>query len=112
MSSPDQWRLLRRVDTTQLNNLFTVNPTTVITVRYGFNRFPNYSYDVSQGYNLTRLDFSPALVNQMPKAALPVPRRPDEQLVFTWAWPTTIRFTCMRPTTSPPASRSIWDATA
>ncbi|HEV1287966.1 MAG TPA: carboxypeptidase-like regulatory domain-containing protein, partial [Bryobacteraceae bacterium] len=39
VSSPDQWRLLRRVDTTQLNNTFSVNPTTVVTIRYGFNRF-------------------------------------------------------------------------
>ncbi len=67
-SSPNQWRLLRRVDTTQLNNLITVDPTTVVTVRYGFNRFPNYSYDVSQGFNLNSLNFSPALVNQVPKA--------------------------------------------
>lgn len=68
ISSPDQWRLQRRVDSTQFNNLFTVNPTTVIAVRYGFNRFPNYSYDMSQGYNLSALNFSPALVNQIPRA--------------------------------------------
>lgn len=65
VSSPDQWRLLRRVDTTQLNNLFTINPTTVLAVRYGFNRFPNYSYDVSQGYNLANLGFSPSFVSQV-----------------------------------------------
>ncbi len=40
------WRLLRRVDTTQLNNVFTINPTTVLAVRYGFNRFPNFDYKV------------------------------------------------------------------
>ncbi|MEI9974210.1 MAG: hypothetical protein WDO73_20465 [Ignavibacteriota bacterium] len=68
ISSPDQWRLQRRVDTTQFNNLFTVNPTTTIAVRYGFNRFPNYSYDMSQGYDLNQLKFSPALVNQIPKS--------------------------------------------
>jgi hypothetical protein len=68
ISTPDQWRLQRRVDTTQLNNLFTVTPTTVIAVRYGFNRFPNYSYDMSQGYNLNQLNFSPALVSQIPKS--------------------------------------------
>jgi hypothetical protein len=68
ISSPNQWRLLRRVDTTQFNNLFTVTPTTVVTVRYGFNRFPNYSYDMSQGYDLNQLKFSPALVGQVPKA--------------------------------------------
>ncbi len=68
VSSPDQWRLQRRVDSTQLNNLFTINATTVVTVRYGFNRFPNYSYDVSQGFDLNSLNFSPALVSQVPKA--------------------------------------------
>jgi hypothetical protein len=68
ISSPNQWRLQRRVDSTQFNSLFTVTPTTVVTVRYGFNRFPNYSYDMSQGYDLNALNFSPALVNQVPKA--------------------------------------------
>ena len=68
VSSPDQWRLLRRVDTTQLNNIFTINPTTVLTVRYGFNRFPNYSYDVSQGFNLSGLGFPASYVNQIPKS--------------------------------------------
>ncbi len=68
LSSPDQWRLLRRVDTTQFNNLITVNPTTVLAVRYGFNRFPNYSYDMSQGYNLNNLNFSPSFVSQVPAA--------------------------------------------
>jgi hypothetical protein len=67
LSSPNQWRLQRRVDTTQLNNLFTINPTTVLTVRYGFNRFPNYSYDVSQGFNLASLGFPSSLVNQVPR---------------------------------------------
>ncbi len=56
------------MDTTQLNNLFTLNPTTVLTVRYGFNRFPNYSYESSQGYDLASLGFSAGLVNQVPKA--------------------------------------------
>ncbi len=63
VSSPDQWRLLRRVDTTQLNNTFSLNPTTVLTVRYGFNRFPNYSYNVAQGFNLATLGFPASLVS-------------------------------------------------
>jgi len=63
VSSPDQWRLLRRVDTTQLNNTFSATPTTVVTVRFGFNRFPNYSYDVSQGFNLAKLGFPANYVN-------------------------------------------------
>ncbi len=68
VSSPDQWRLLRRVDSTQLNNLFTINPTTVLAVRYGFNRFPNYSYDVSQGFNLSSLGFPSSYVNAVPRS--------------------------------------------
>jgi hypothetical protein len=67
VSSPNQWRLQRRVDTTQLNSIMTLNPTTVLTLRYGFNRFPNYSYDVSQGFDLASLGFSPSLVSQVPK---------------------------------------------
>ncbi len=63
ISSPDQWRLLRRVDTTQLNNTFSVTPTMVVTVRYGFNRFPNYSYNVAQGYNISALGFPSSLVS-------------------------------------------------
>lgn len=65
VSSPDAWRLLRRVDTTQLNNTFSVNPTTVVTVRYGYNRFPNYSYNASQGYNVGSLGFPSSLVSQI-----------------------------------------------
>jgi trimeric autotransporter adhesin len=68
VSSPNQTRLLRRVDTTQLNNLFTINSTTVLTVRYGFNRFPNYSYDVSQGFDLGALGFPTSLTSQVSRS--------------------------------------------
>jgi hypothetical protein len=71
VSSPDQWRLLRRVDTTQFNNIMTVSPTTVLTVRYGFNRFPNYGYQVSQGYNLAQLGFDPGYIAQIPSPTFP-----------------------------------------
>lgn len=63
LSSPAGTELARRVDSTQLNNLFTINPTTILAVRYGFNRFPNYSYDKSQGYNLASLGFNPSFAN-------------------------------------------------
>jgi hypothetical protein len=58
-SSQSTWRLLRRVDATQLNNIFSINPTTVVTVRYGFNRFPNFDYNSSQGISPASLGFSP-----------------------------------------------------
>jgi hypothetical protein len=67
------WRLLRRVDTTQLNNLFTINPTTVVAVRYGFNRFPNFDYNSSQGFNVSTLGFSPtwSSISHGPAAEFP-----------------------------------------
>jgi hypothetical protein len=71
VSSPDQWRLNRRVDATQFNNTLTITPTTVATLRYGFNRFPNYGYQVSQGYNLASLGFSPSYVAQVASPTFP-----------------------------------------
>ena len=49
------------------------DPDTVLTVRYGFNRFPNYSYDVEPGFQSGSLGFSPSLVNQVPKALAQFP---------------------------------------
>lgn len=71
VSSPDQWRLLRHVDATAFNSVLTVSPTTVVTVRYGFNRFPNLGYQVSQGFNLATLGFSPAYVAAVPSPTFP-----------------------------------------
>jgi hypothetical protein len=64
-STTDGWRLLRRVDTTQLNNIFTLDPTTVLAVRYGFNRFPNYDYNSSQGFNIASLGFNSSFANSV-----------------------------------------------
>lgn len=71
-SSPDQWRLLRTVNATQLNNVFTLSPTLVLSVRYGFNRFPNYGYQVSSGYNLASLGFSPTFTNEVISPVFPL----------------------------------------
>ena len=71
VSSPDQWRLDRKVNTTQLNSLLTPNPTTVINLRYGFNRFPNYSYQASQGYNVASLGFANSFVKDIPSPTFP-----------------------------------------
>ncbi|SPF54703.1 TonB-dependent receptor [Candidatus Sulfopaludibacter sp. SbA4] len=71
ISSLDQWRLQRRVDATAFNNVITLSPTAVLSVRYGFNRFPNYGYQVSQGFNLASLGFNPAFVAQVPSPTFP-----------------------------------------
>jgi trimeric autotransporter adhesin len=72
-STPDGWRLLRRVDGTQFNNTFSLSPTAVLTVRYGYNRFPNYSYTVSQGYNLAGLGFPANYVSEISKSLAQFP---------------------------------------
>ena len=72
VSSPDQWRLLRNVNATQTNNTFTLSPTLVLSARYGFNRFPNSGYQVSSGYNLGNLGFSPTYANQVLSPTFPV----------------------------------------
>ena len=69
--SPENWVLDRRVDATQVNNTLTINSSTVATVRYGFNRFPNNSYTRSLGFNLASLNLSPGLVSQVSRSVFP-----------------------------------------
>jgi trimeric autotransporter adhesin len=87
ISSPDQWLLERRVDTTQFNNILTISPTTVLNVRYGFNRFPNYGYQVSQGYNLAALGFDPSYV-----AAIASPTFPNVTMTSQYSLGTNNNF--------------------
>jgi hypothetical protein len=72
-STTSGWRLLRRVDATQINNILTVSPTTVLTVRYGFNRFPNFDYNSSQGFNVGTLGFSKNYANTISPAVAEFP---------------------------------------
>ena len=71
LSSPAQWLLGRKVDATQINNLFTVGPTTVLSVRYGFNRFPNDNYQRSSGYNPALLGLPSSYVSAMQRPTFP-----------------------------------------
>ena len=72
-STESGWRLQRRVDATAVNSIFTINPTTVLTLRYGFNRFPNFDYNSSQGYKISTLGFSPAFASSVNPAAAEFP---------------------------------------
>jgi hypothetical protein len=55
----------RQVDATQLNSTWILNPTTILTARYGNNRFPNLIAEVSQGFNPSTLGFPTALTSQL-----------------------------------------------
>jgi hypothetical protein len=49
--------LYRKVDAIGIQNTIAVNPTTVLTVGFGFNRFPNDTKDISNGFDQTTLGF-------------------------------------------------------
>jgi len=70
--SPGQSMLVRHVDATQANTTLTPSPTTVIYLRFGFNRFPNRTYQLaSEGIDLTKLGFPSSLVKALPYDAFP-----------------------------------------
>jgi hypothetical protein len=71
-ATPGQSMLVRHVDATQVNTTLTPTPTTVISLRWGFNRYPNVTYQLaSQGIDLTKLGFAQSLVSQLPYDAFP-----------------------------------------
>src|SRR6266480_6031552 len=72
-ASPDQWALSRKVDATAVNSLFMISPTTVMAVRYGFNRFPNVFFTTSelQGFDESKLGFAPTFLSQAMGRAFP-----------------------------------------
>ena len=73
-AAPQQWRLNRSINMTAINNLITISPTTVLAVRYGFNRFPNVFYTTSEvdGFNPATLGFSQSFVGQMMGRKFPI----------------------------------------
>jgi hypothetical protein len=71
-ATPGQSLLDRHVDATQANTTITPTPTTVVFLRWGFNRYPNRTYQLaSQGFDLTKLGFPQSLVSQLPYLAFP-----------------------------------------
>lgn len=71
-ATPGQSMLVRHVDATQANTTLTPTPTTVVYLRWGFNRYPNTTYQLaSQGFNLQQLGFPSSLVSQLPYDAFP-----------------------------------------
>ena len=64
IATPGQTIIYRHVDATQANATATVNPTTVVTVRFGQNRFPDFDPNFSNGFRLTQLGF-PAAVDAL-----------------------------------------------
>lgn len=64
IATPNQSIIYRHVDGTAANAVATLNPTTVLTVRFGQNRFPDFDPYQSLGFKLTSLGF-PAAVDAL-----------------------------------------------
>ncbi len=61
----------RKIDSTQANATLTPNPTTVVAVRWGFNRFYSRTTQNSAGFDITTLGFPSSLAAITPNPAFP-----------------------------------------
>ena len=72
IASPGQTLLFRRIDATAANATVTLNPSTVLTVRWGFNRFYSATFPTaSAGFQLTSLGLPSSLQAITPDTAFP-----------------------------------------
>jgi hypothetical protein len=72
VATPSQNLLFRRIDATQANATATLSPTTIFTLRWGFNRFFTTSFPTSSaGFDLTTLGLSASLAAATPDPAFP-----------------------------------------
>lgn len=72
VASPGQTLLFRRINATQANATLTPNGTTVITFRWGFNRFYSANFPTaSAGFNIANLGLPASLAAITPYPAFP-----------------------------------------
>lgn len=71
-STPGAWWLDRWADVTTTNQIFTINPTTILSLRYGYVRFPNVSGEVGKNYDITKLGFPGSFASQIQGPRYPV----------------------------------------
>jgi hypothetical protein len=69
--SSGSYLLYRHVDATAVNAIVSASPTTIVTLRYGFNRFPNIYNAVSSGFDPAALGFPASYVNSLTVAQFP-----------------------------------------
>ncbi|WP_263410106.1 TonB-dependent receptor [Terriglobus tenax] len=69
--SSGSYLLYRKVDAVGIQNTITLNPTTILTVGFGFNRFPNDTQDISAGYNQANLGFPSNYLGALSKTGFP-----------------------------------------
>ncbi len=69
--SSSSYLLYRKVDAVGIQNTVTLTPTTVLTVGFGFNRFPNDTQDISKGFNQATLGFPASYLAALSKTGFP-----------------------------------------
>jgi hypothetical protein len=69
--SSSSYLLYRKVDATSIQNTITLTPTTLMTVGFGFNRFPNNTVDISNGFDQATLGFPTSYIAALTKKAFP-----------------------------------------
>jgi len=69
--SSGSYLLYRKVDAIGIQNTITLNPTTLLTVGFGFNRFPNDTQDISKGFDQTTLGLPANYVAAQSKKTFP-----------------------------------------
>ena len=69
--SNSSYLLYRKVDATSIQNTITLNPTTLLTVGFGFNRFPNNTLDISNGFQQSTLGFPANYTAALTKPSFP-----------------------------------------
>ncbi len=69
--SSSSYQLFRKVDAIGSQNTITLTPTTLLTVGFGFNRFPNDTQDISKGFDQTTLGFPSAYAAAQSKKGFP-----------------------------------------
>ncbi|HEX9000088.1 MAG TPA: carboxypeptidase-like regulatory domain-containing protein, partial [Blastocatellia bacterium] len=64
-ANPNGILLARGVHALALNNIFTLSPTTLLSVRYGYNTFDNNSAAGSAGFDVASLGFDKSFLNDI-----------------------------------------------
>ncbi len=65
VANPNGLLLARNVHALALNNIFTLSPTTLLSVRYGYNTFGDNTTAVSEGFDLASLGFANSFLNDV-----------------------------------------------
>ena len=54
-----------------LSDAYLINPTTVSSFEYGFNRLTNVRFAFAKGYDLSQLGFAPSFGSQLTQDSIP-----------------------------------------